>query len=186
MRLKGFHGIKRGPVLVTVIPSVPLTGRSLPLTSGPSFPLTVAFFETKQKGGFVKGWFWQMCPRSGFLWAVVPVLVPSLLPPKKNEIDTKNCLKIMKKGPKNDPKRVRKVLSPPSRRLTISHRRFSKSSSPLKFCTSKKVVFSPRGLAGAATLSIRQDHPFGNHGPFYEPPILNCPIVSRSPQVLVA
>ena len=25
-------------------------------------------FERKQKGGFVKGWFWPMCPRSVFLY----------------------------------------------------------------------------------------------------------------------
>ena len=42
-----------------------------------------------QKGGFVKGWFWRMWPRSGFRseggfgeCALVPVFVPGEHPPK--------------------------------------------------------------------------------------------------------
>ena len=67
--------------------------------------------------------------------------------PLKNLIDTKNCLKNAKKDPKrdlkNDPKRDQNFLSP-SRRLTFSHRHFSRSFSLPKICT--KESFFTAGL----------------------------------------
>ena len=30
--------------------------------------LPASSFERKQQGGFEKGWFWRMCPRSGWCW----------------------------------------------------------------------------------------------------------------------
>ena len=63
--------------------------------------LHLPFITVRQKGGFVKGWFWRMCPRSGFLrgehanvpssrfffggtseFSLVPVFVPGEHPPK--------------------------------------------------------------------------------------------------------
>ena len=36
--------------------------------------------ERKQKGGFVKGWFWRMCHRSGFFWGVRRSVCSTLVP----------------------------------------------------------------------------------------------------------
>ena len=44
--------------------------------------MATLIFTGRQKGGFVSGWFWRMCPRSGFRSggrfesALVPVFVP--------------------------------------------------------------------------------------------------------------
>ena len=55
------------------------------LTLKPCFPDVGAFdpcITGRQKGGFVKAWFWRMCPRSGFRFGgtcertLVPVFVP--------------------------------------------------------------------------------------------------------------
>ena len=49
--------------------------------------LLVFWFTGKQKGGFVKGWFWRMCPRSSLRsggtceCTLVPVVVPGEHPP---------------------------------------------------------------------------------------------------------
>ena len=45
-------------------------GKRRPLKIHPNSPP----FERKQKGGFVKGRFWRMCPRSGFFGTVVRFL----------------------------------------------------------------------------------------------------------------
>ena len=60
-------------------PSNPVLESQLPLLVAP-------YFERKQKGGFVKGWFWRMHPRSGFWYcrsdfggSVALFFVPSFL-----------------------------------------------------------------------------------------------------------
>ena len=57
-------------------------GSGRPRYPGDSPPNGGILIERKQKGGFVKGWFWRMYPRSGFWYrgtsacTFVPVLVP--------------------------------------------------------------------------------------------------------------
>ena len=58
------------------------------LSQTPPLCLTEQKITGRQKGGFIKGWFWRMCPRSGFRSGgtcertLVPVFVPGEHPPK--------------------------------------------------------------------------------------------------------